>query len=76
MEHFELEWEDLPEGKFESVGGLLIHLLGRVPQVNDKVVIDHLELTVVEADERRAKQVLVKPLGSDQGGEFSQSQVP
>jgi CBS domain containing-hemolysin-like protein len=76
MEHFELEWEDLPEGKFESVGGLLIHLLGRVPQVNDKVVIDHLELTVVEADERRAKQVLVKPLGSDQGGESSQSQVP
>jgi magnesium and cobalt transporter len=60
MEHFELE--ELPEGKFESVGGLLIHQLGRVPQVNDKVVIDHLEFTVVEADARRAKQVLVKPL--------------
>jgi CBS domain containing-hemolysin-like protein len=62
MDHFGLEWEHLPEGKFESVGGLLVHLLGRVPQVNDQVVIDHLELTVLEADERRAKQVLVKPL--------------
>lgn len=62
MEHFGLEWEHLPEGKFESVGGLLVHLLGRVPQINDQVVIDHLELTVLEADERRAKQVLVKPL--------------
>ncbi len=62
MEYFKLEWENLPEGKFESVGGLLIHLLGRVPQVNDKVVIDHLEFTVVEADARRAKQVLVRSL--------------
>lgn len=60
MEYFNLEPERLPEGKFESVGGLLIHLLGRVPQVNDKVVIDQLELTVVEADARRAKQVLVR----------------
>lgn len=60
MEYFNLEPERLPEGKFESVGGLLIHLLGRVPQVNDKVVIDQLELTVVEADARRAKQVLAR----------------
>ncbi|MCL4501141.1 MAG: hemolysin family protein [Deltaproteobacteria bacterium] len=54
LEHFDLP---RPEGKFESVGGLLIHELGRVPQVNDQVRIGPLELTVVEADERRAKQV-------------------
>jgi CBS domain containing-hemolysin-like protein len=54
MDHFSLP---RPEGKFESVGGLLIHLLGRVPQVNDQVVTHNLELTVVAADERRAKQV-------------------
>ena len=59
MEHFH---RPRPEGKFESVGGLLIHLLGRVPQVNDTVVIDGLELTVVAADERRAKEVLVRAL--------------
>lgn len=71
MEYFNLEPERLPEGKFESVGGLLIHLLGRVPQVNDKVVIDQLELTVVEADARRAKQVLARLLGQPEqpGGE-------
>ncbi len=61
LEHFHLP---RPEGKFESVGGLLIHLLGRVPQVNDSVVIDGLELVVVAADERRAKQVLIRPLSS------------
>ncbi len=77
MDYFDLELERLPEGKFESVGGLLIHLLGRVPQVNDQVVIDPLELTVVEADARRAKMVRVKPLGpaAKQGGESSQSQA-
>lgn len=59
MEHFD---RPRPEGKFESVGGLLIHLLGRVPQVDDTVIIDDLELTVKAADERRAKEVLVRPL--------------
>jgi magnesium and cobalt transporter len=58
LEHFNLT---RPEGKFESVGGLLIHLLGRVPQVNDAVVLNGLELVVVAADERRAKQVLIRP---------------
>lgn len=52
----------LPEGEFESVGGLLIHLLGKVPQVNDKVVLDDLEFTVVAADERRVKQIRVRRL--------------
>jgi CBS domain containing-hemolysin-like protein len=59
MEHFA---RPRPEGKFESVGGLLIHLLGRVPQVNDSVVINDLELTVKTADARRAKEVLVRPM--------------
>jgi magnesium and cobalt transporter len=65
MDHFELP---RPEGKFESVGGLLIHLLGRVPQINDRVVVNDLELTVVAADERRAKQVRARilPKGAEE----------
>jgi magnesium and cobalt transporter len=59
MEHFGLP---RPEGKFESVGGLLIHLLGHVPQINDRVVVENLELVVTAADERRAKQVRVRPV--------------
>jgi CBS domain containing-hemolysin-like protein len=66
MNHFQLP---RPEGKFESVGGLLIHLLGRVPQVNDHVEIHNLELTVLTADERRAKQVQARrqPLEEESG---------
>jgi CBS domain containing-hemolysin-like protein len=59
LDHFDLP---RPEGKFESVGGLLIHELGRVPQVNDQVQIGPLELTVVAADERRTKQVRARTL--------------
>jgi magnesium and cobalt transporter len=59
MDHFDLP---RPEGKFESVGGLLIHLLHRVPQINDQVAVKNLELTVVAADERRAKQVRARLL--------------
>jgi len=64
LEHFDLE---RPEGKFESVGGLLIHYLGRVPQVNDRVEIPNLELTVLTADERRAKQVRARRLPLEEG---------
>jgi hemolysin (HlyC) family protein len=65
MDHFDL---NRPEGKFESVGGLLIHFLGRVPQVSDRVEITNLELTVLSADERRAKQVQARKLPLAAGG--------
>ena len=64
MDHFDLE---RPEGKFESVGGLLIHLLGRVPQGSDRVEIPVLELTVLTADERRANQVQARRLPREAG---------
>lgn len=64
MDHFDLP---RPEGKFESVGGLLIHLLGRVPQINDRVEIQGLELTVLSADERRAKEVQARRLPGEAG---------
>ena len=56
-DHFDIE---VPEGEFESVGGLMIHHLGKVPQVSDTVVIQNLELTVTAADERRVKQIRVR----------------
>ncbi|HSO71085.1 MAG TPA: hemolysin family protein, partial [Thermodesulfobacteriota bacterium] len=41
---------EVPEGEFESVGGLMIHHLGKVPQVNDTIVTQNLEFTVTAAD--------------------------
>jgi CBS domain containing-hemolysin-like protein len=58
-DHFGIE---VPEGEFESVGGLMIHHLGKVPQVNDTVYTQDLELTVTAADERRVKQIRVRAI--------------
>lgn len=57
MDHLQME---LPNGDFESVGGLLIHLRGAIPQVDEKIVFKDLEFTVQEADQRRIDKVLVR----------------
>ncbi len=54
----------VPEGEFESVGGLMIHLLGKVPQVNDTVIDQNLEFKVIAADERRVKKIQVRTVAS------------
>ena len=55
-EHFDMP---VPEGEFESVGGLVIHLLGRIPKVNEKVSFENLEMTVQSGDSRRIGKILV-----------------
>jgi CBS domain containing-hemolysin-like protein len=52
---------NLPEGDFESVGGFIIHLLGRIPEVDEKVFFDHLEITIKKADHRKIDEIIIKP---------------
>lgn len=48
----------LPEdGDFESLGGLIIHRAGRVPEVGAMVTLDGYKLIVREADETRVVKV-------------------
>jgi CBS domain containing-hemolysin-like protein len=61
LEHyFDLKIE---ERTFESVGGLIIHILGRVPVVGEKVYYQDLEMTILEADKRRIRRLLVERKG-------------
>lgn len=55
--HFDLE---LPEGPYESVGGLVIHLMGTVPRSGVVVKEGDLEFKVLAADQRRVKLVRIK----------------
>jgi magnesium and cobalt transporter len=55
-EHFGIE---LPEGEFESVGGFIIHLLGRIPQVDEKIVFEDLDMTIKSADQRKIHKILI-----------------
>jgi magnesium and cobalt transporter len=55
--HFDLEIE---ERDFESVGGFIIHLLGRVPKAGEKVYYRDLEITVLDADSRRVRRLRIE----------------
>lgn len=55
----------LPEdGQWETVGGLIFGLLGKVPQVGDTVEAHGLRFTVEGADHRRARRVRVEQVQS------------
>jgi len=53
-EHFGLE---LPEGPYVSIGGLVIHILGRLGQVGDTVEVNGLRLVVRSAAKRHIKMI-------------------
>src|SRR5262249_46513864 len=55
-----LEW-DLPTKKdYETVAGLILASLGRIPRPGEQVNVGHFELAVVDADERRILKVKVR----------------
>jgi CBS domain containing-hemolysin-like protein len=49
----------VPDGDFESLGGLIVHRAGGVPPPGTTITIDGLNLTVREADEKRVVKVEV-----------------
>jgi magnesium and cobalt transporter len=59
QEHFHVP---IPEGDFESVGGFVIHLVGKVPKVSEKILFDDLEITVQSADLRKIHKMLIRRL--------------
>jgi magnesium and cobalt transporter len=60
---------ELPKGEFESVGGFIIHLLGRIPDAKEKISFEDLEITVEKADPRKIHKVLItRKIPSDSPG--------
>ncbi len=51
--------EELPEGRFETVGGFITTYLGRVPRPQEEVIYGPVRLVVAGGDERRVTQVQV-----------------
>ena len=50
-----------PDEEFDTVGGLVIHQLGRLPKRNETVQLDGLRVQVLRADSRRVHTLLVDP---------------
>ncbi|BAL98108.1 MULTISPECIES: hemolysin family protein [Caldilinea] len=64
QEHFGLS--DLPlreELDYQTVGGMVMAILGEIPSIGSQVEIDGYRLEVVDMDGRRVDKVLVKKVG-------------
>jgi CBS domain containing-hemolysin-like protein len=57
------------EGEYDTVGGLLLHRLGKVPKAGERLALPGVTLTVTEADERRVKRVKVQVDAATAGGD-------
>jgi CBS domain containing-hemolysin-like protein len=63
LEDFRREFPALPDvAEVETMGGLLTHLLGVVPDTGESMTFAGLKLTAQVADERRVRELLVQQL--------------
>ncbi|PKO34130.1 MAG: magnesium/cobalt efflux protein [Betaproteobacteria bacterium HGW-Betaproteobacteria-7] len=56
------------DDEFDTVGGLILRHLGRVPKRNESVDIDGMRFQVLRADSRRLYTLLVDPLAKPETG--------
>lgn len=54
--------KQLPNGEYDTVGGLVTQHLGRIPLTGEKMSIAGVEITVLQADPRRVIRIKIKPL--------------
>ncbi len=63
-EYFGIEVE---RDKFDTVGGLIFHLTGRIPKVGEEVETGFIRLVVLEADEKKISKVRITRLPEKTG---------
>jgi putative hemolysin len=63
-----LRIRDLSEaetGMYNTLGGFIMHRLGRIPKEADKFIFKHYEFEVMDMDGKRVDKVLVKKVNKD-----------
>ena len=55
--HLEMKF---PDGEFETLGGFITDLTGKVPHEKERIEFQDLVITILSADERKIKQVEIK----------------
>ena len=63
----ELIGSDLPEDEFDTIAGLILDQLGRIPEEYEHpyIIFSGVKLTVSQVKKRRIVKVLVEPAGDD-----------
>ena len=60
-----MRFSAIERDKFDSVGGLIFHLTGKIPTTDDIIEGIGLQLTIIDADERKIKRVRIARIGAD-----------
>jgi CBS domain containing-hemolysin-like protein len=60
----ELLGAELPHGPWDTVGGLILDRVGRVPDAGDAVEVDGFRLTALDVRGRRIGRVRIEPTGA------------
>lgn len=63
-EQFEVEF---PRGGFDTLGGFIIHSLGRVPKAGEHISYQGLKFLVQGADQKRITRIVVTPVSGEEG---------
>ena len=64
----ELLGAELPQGPWDTVGGLMLDLAGRVPDPGDSVEVDGFRLTALDVRGRRIGRVRIEATGAADRG--------
>lgn len=63
---------DIPDGEFDTLGGLIMSELGRMPEEKDEIIYEGHKFLVEEMDERRIDRVIVEKLPVEEVEEESE----
>ncbi|KAA6233253.1 hemolysin family protein [Chlorobium phaeovibrioides] len=66
-----LELKGVPEedkGRYHTLSGLMMWMLGRMPQTGDRMVWEHWRLEIVDLDGQRIDKVLASKISTEGGG--------
>ena len=63
---------DIPDGEFDTLGGLIMSELGRMPEEKDEIIYEGHKFLVEEMDERRIDRVIVEKLPMEEVEEESE----
>ena len=56
----------IPEGEYDTLGGLIMSELGRMPEENDEIICEGYKFIVEEMDERRIDRVRIEKLPEEE----------
>lgn len=54
--------EKLPQGPYETIGGMIIYMLGRMPRRGESLTVGNAKFTVLSINIRRVQEVLIEKL--------------